>query len=197
MEAKRLAELEERHPTWELALTYPDQGNWLVAEYLELDVGRAVDFDQGHLEFQPMPDELHQAIVLFFVNALRATGLGTAIMAPFPVKLWENKFREPDVAFMRTENAERRRGKYWDGADLVVEVVSESNRKLDTETTRSEYARAAIPEYWIVDPARERITVLTLVGDAYEVAAACGLEERVASVQLPHFEVAVAAALQH
>src|SRR5690348_18132107 len=39
---------------------------------------------------------------------------------------------------------------------------SESNRKLDVEIKRQEYARAGIPEYWLVDPAEGRITVLTL-----------------------------------
>lgn len=45
------------------------------------------------------------------------------------------KFREPDIAFMKTENAHRRTDEFWDGADLVMEIVSgdEKDRKRDYE----------------------------------------------------------------
>jgi Uma2 family endonuclease len=35
--------------------------------------------------------------------------------------------------------------------DLVVEVVSTSSHRKDTITLRAAYARASIPEYWLVD----------------------------------------------
>jgi len=45
----------------------------------------------------------------------------------------------------------RRHNKYWEGADLVKEVVSgsEDDRQRDLVTKRREYAQAGIPEYWI------------------------------------------------
>lgn len=51
---------------------------------------------------------------------------------------------------------------YCEKADLVIEVVSDKNRPHDIETKRIEYARAGIPEYWIIDPKKETITVLVL-----------------------------------
>ena len=50
------------------------------------------------------------------------------------------------------------------GADLVIEVVSDQGRPRDLEIKRQEYAQAGIPEYWIVDPQLEQITVLALEG---------------------------------
>jgi Uma2 family endonuclease len=41
-----------------------------------------------------------------------------------------------------------------------MEVVSERNRRRDLVKKRREYALAGIPEYWIVDPQKETITVL-------------------------------------
>jgi tRNA U34 5-carboxymethylaminomethyl modifying GTPase MnmE/TrmE len=61
----------------------------------------------------------------------------------------------------------RRQNRYWLGADLVVEVVSPDNPERDTVTKRADYAEGRIPEYWIVSPEDETITVLTLAGDAY------------------------------
>jgi Uma2 family endonuclease len=97
--------------------------------------------------------------------------LGTLLFAPLRVKLWEGKYREPDLVFLSGEKPERLHGRYLDGADLVVEVVSGSaeDRHRDLVIKREEYAQAGISEYWIVDLAEEKITVLTLVGDAYWV----------------------------
>src|SRR5262249_24252580 len=52
-----------------------------------------------------------------------------------------------------------------------MEVVSEDDeeRRRDLDTKRREYARAGIPEYWIVDRREERITVLRLAGKRYVV----------------------------
>lgn len=51
---------------------------------------------------------------------------------------------------------------------LVVEVVSPSTAKNDYRAKHSEYAVLDIPEYWIVDPERQRVTVCTWVEGRYE-----------------------------
>lgn len=145
-----------------------------------------------------MPDEKHQAIVFFLVQALKAwsaTHGGKATMAPFPMRLWPEKFREPDVLFMKNENLVRCRTRLWLGADLVIEVLSESNRKTDLETKRTEYAEAGIPEYWIVDPAQATVTTLVLEGEEYAVAGIRGAGETVESRTLAGFRVDVDAVL--
>ena len=51
---------------------------------------------------------------------------------------------------------------------LVVEVVSPNQDKRDYRYKRSEYAARQIPEYWIVDPILNKVTVLELVEGLYE-----------------------------
>jgi len=34
------------------------------------------------------------------VELASTSGLGTVLFAPFPIKLWEGKIREPDIVFM-------------------------------------------------------------------------------------------------
>ena len=53
---------------------------------------------------------------------------------------------------------------------LVVEVVSpgKTNEDRDYRYKRSEYAARGIAEYWIVDPMKAQVTVLTLVDGLYE-----------------------------
>src|SRR5262249_35685884 len=83
------------------------------------------------------------------------------------------------------------------GADLVIEVVSEGseNRERDLVTKKREYAKAAIAEYWIVDPETFTITVLALAGDRgeYEVCGEYRSGMRALSRVLPEFSVDVSA----
>ncbi|GAB1543792.1 hypothetical protein NUACC21_64680 [Scytonema sp. NUACC21] len=53
---------------------------------------------------------------------------------------------------------------------LVVEVVSPGkiNEDRDYRYKRSEYAARGILEYWIIDPQKSQIVVLTLVDGFYE-----------------------------
>jgi Uma2 family endonuclease len=62
--------------------------------------------------------------------------------------------------------------------DLVVEIVSpgKQNEDQDYRYKRSQYQARGIPEYWIIDPIRHRITVLTLREGLYEDAVFTGTE---------------------
>jgi Uma2 family endonuclease len=50
---------------------------------------------------------------------------------------------------------------------LIVEVLSPSNPGNDLVIKRHYYAAGGIPQYWIVDPDKRTLTVLTLDGTAY------------------------------
>jgi Uma2 family endonuclease len=80
----------------------------------------------------------------------------------------------------------------WDGADMVIEVVSENDPDRDLVHKRQEYAEAGIPEYWIVDPRVERITVLKLAGGKYQVHGEFAPGQMAGSVLLDGFAVDVA-----
>ena len=56
---------------------------------------------------------------------------------------------------------------------------------------RQDYAEAHVPEYWIVNPLTESITVLRLQGNAYEEMGAYRREQSATSVARPDFSVAV------
>lgn len=52
---------------------------------------------------------------------------------------------------------------------LVVEVVSPSTKTDDYRSKRGEYGVLEIPEYWIVDPLEERVTLGILDHEFYEL----------------------------
>lgn len=186
-------------PIWELARQYPNQGEWSEQDYFALETDNFVEFDNGYLEFLPMPTLVHQRIMLFLYRLLHtfveAKALGEVLTAPLPIRLWNKKYREPDIIFLSGERRISTEDKYPTGADLVVEIVSEGkeDRERDLETKREEYALAGIAEYWIVDPKKKRIWVLMLEGDEYAVHGQFKEEERATSVLLAGFGVKVTA----
>ncbi len=66
---------------------------------------------------------------------------------------------------------------------LVVEVVSPNQEKRDYRYKRSEYAARGIPEYWIIDPMLQKITILEWIEGMYEEKVFQG-EDRIISPQL-------------
>ena len=119
-----------------------------------------------------MPTALHQALAVLLWNMfdrwLENDSDGRVTTAPFKIYLTDRLYREPDVAVMLGKNAHRRGDDRWKGADLVVEVISESNRQHDVVTKLADYAAASIPEYWIVDPAAKMIAIHVLSEGRYQ-----------------------------
>lgn len=150
----------------------PPQGCWSDSDYLWLagHLARLLELTDGRIEVLPMPTETHQFVLMFLYNALaaytRARG-GVVMIAPFPLRIREGKYREPDLLMLRDTGDSRRNDARWTGADLVVEAVSPEDPRRDYGVKRSDYAEAGVPEYWIVDPRPEMVTVLTLQGDTY------------------------------
>lgn len=179
-------------PVWDLALMYPFQGNWTVENYLALDGGLLIEYTEGFIRVLPMPTLLHQWIVRFLFRKLDAfvseRDLGEVLLAPLPVELAATKYREPDIVFLRPQRIKKWKG-HPVGADLVIEVVSEGqeNWQRDYVEKRTEYAAAGIAEYWIVDPQKRTITVLTLSGNEYREHGTFWERDRVSSVILDGF----------
>jgi Uma2 family endonuclease len=73
----------------------------------------------------------------------------------------------------------------------VVEIVSPDDVERDTVIKRADYAEAGLPEYWIVNPEEETITVLKLEGGAYMVHGVFSRAETATSVLLIGFTVSV------
>jgi Uma2 family endonuclease len=172
------------------------QGLWTREQYLRLtdDVPWLIEFTDGQLEVLPMPTERHQEILGFLYTLLlaflRPRG-GKVVFAPLRLQLGAEKFREPDLLVLRDANDPRRQNAYWRGADLVMEIVSPDNPERDTVVKRADYAGAGIPEYWIVHPDEETVTVLRLEGEHYTEHGVFHRGETATSVLLPGFAVAV------
>jgi Uma2 family endonuclease len=176
----------------------PPQGEWSEEQYLVLTDhrNRLVEFTDGFLEVLPLPTDKHQNVLQFlflaFFGSVQPRG-GKVQFAPLRLRIRPGKFREPDLMLFLSATDPRRQNRYWLGADLVVEVVSEDKPERDLLEKRDEYAEGHVLEYWIVNPQTETITVLRLRGNAYEEAGIYRRGDSATSVLLADFSFAVAA----
>jgi len=182
-------------PVWEIATLFPGQGDWSEEEYFALQGNHLIEFTDGCLELLPVPTMTHQLVLALLLDRLaafvRLGRRGLVLFAPLKVKLRDGKFREPDILFMFAKNRHRLGEEFWDRADLVMEVVHPDDPNRDYVTKQVDYAEAGIPEYWIADPSRKVVTVLTLREGAYAVHGEFGLGMTATSVLLPGFAVIV------
>lgn len=174
----------------------PLQGFWTAQQYLQLTdySRRLIEFVDGFLEVPPMPTDAHQVILLFLYEALRGfvhPRGGKVLVAPIRLQIHAGSYREPDILLVRDTKDPRRQNRYWVGADLVVEIVSPDDPERDTRDKVADYAEAHIPEYWIVNPVLETITILKLDGDAYAEHGLYRRGDTAASVLLEGFAVRV------
>jgi Uma2 family endonuclease len=186
--------------TWEedtLVLSLaPLQGRWPAEQYLLLtdQTNRLIEFTDGFVEVLPMPTDTHQVILRFIFLALYTflQPHGSIVLfAPLRLQIRADKFREPALLLVRDPHDPRRQNRYWLGADLVVEIVSHDNPERDTREKRADYAEAGIPEYWIVNPIDQTITVLRLEGDQYAAHGIFRRGDSATSAPLAGFTLAV------
>ena len=134
-------------------------------DYWSLPEGARAELIDGQLWDLASPSRVHQEILAELTVRVRAHvaqkgGPCKVYPAPFAVNLFADNttFVEPDVSVVCDREKLSDRG--CEGApDLVVEIVSPSNRGMDYVTKTNLYRDAGVREYWIVDPAMARTTV--------------------------------------
>jgi Uma2 family endonuclease len=144
------------------------QTRWTYEDYLLLpDDGKRYQIVRGELFMSAAPIPKHQIVsirlVFRILQYVEAHRLGICLCAPIDLLLAKDSVVQPDIIFIQ----ESRRGiigeKYLTAApDLVIEILSDSTRKLDLVLKRSLYAEHGVREYWIVDPKAERIDIHVL-----------------------------------
>lgn len=153
-------------------------------EYLNYDDGTDTryELEDGKLLAMPPASDTHEAIIMFLLHNLyrevirvnldwevRSSGTG--------IRTTKNKTRLPDLIVITPEQRKSIKGKsavLEVPPLLAVEVVSTESVQRDYNKKLLEYAAFKIPEYWIVDPIEQKITVFTLTGNQYQASVFTG-----------------------
>jgi Uma2 family endonuclease len=187
---------QTKKPAIEILQLFPLQGEWTESDYFNLpDTNHLIELSEGRIIIKDMPTDEHQKAVMKLSYAIYTfvleQELGEVRFSPMPVRLWQNKIREPDIIFMSKEHIDRINSKAWGVPDLAVEVISPSNKNDDKVEKFAEYAKAGITEYWIVDPINLIIEIYLLEKDKYVLKEQKQAGEIVSSTVLEGFKFAI------
>lgn len=137
------------------ALTYEDL-------LLLPDDGQRHEMIGGEHYGTPSPGTVHQRFLrrLSSVLDIFVTGhrLGEILFAPFDVLLSSADVVEPDLLFVGNRRRSRLTDKNIEGApDLVVDVISESTRRIDKKIKLRLYESSDVVECRLADPVIQTI----------------------------------------
>lgn len=151
-----------------------------IEDYLNYDDGTDARYElvNGELVELPSEDPINSTIAMALAFAFGAFGIPPyrfAIGHQIEVDSVDVTARQPDLIVHTDESiqavlsGERILRFGMPAPMLVVEVVSPGteNRDRDYIEKRQEYALRGIPEYWLIDPSREVVAVLSLENGAY------------------------------
>ena len=143
--------------------TYQD---WLDAPH---DEYARVELIDGEIYLFAAPGRRHQAVVVEISRQLSNHLRGKRCKiytGPIAVRLEKDSVVEPDIIVVCDPNKLTKAG-VEGPPDLIIEVLSPSNTRHDRFTKFMLYQRTGVPEYWIVDPEEDTLTIHRLVNDGY------------------------------
>lgn len=150
-------------------------------EYLALDPG---DLPEGRFEYvdgelvELMPESSwNDEIAAYLFLALVGMGISFRLIKTGTCEvevIGRPRTRIPDLVILREEHPEltRRRltiTRQMPPPRLIAEVISPGleNRERDTIDKRRQYAEINVPEYWLIDPELQTLTILKLENGSY------------------------------
>jgi Uma2 family endonuclease len=145
--------------------TYPTRGRrWTRAEYDRLvglgvfDEDERIELLDGQLMVREPQGSRHGVAIELADSALRAAlGPGWRVRVQLPVALDEGSEPEPDLSVVAGDPRESRH-QHPSRPALIIEVA-ESTLGLDRDVKGPLFARAGVPEYWIVNLVSETLEV--------------------------------------
>ncbi len=120
---------------------------------------------EGEIVVTPAPAPLHLVIAhrlaVLIDQAIGSASFGVIMQSP-DVYFADQSVLQPDLAILLRDRKERFGPRRIDGApNLAIEILSPSTRARDQGIKRDTYARHGVPEYWIVDPDAQAITIFS------------------------------------
>lgn len=177
-------------------------------DYLALDACELechAELIDGELIELPPEAGLNSSIVMFVVSHLLAINVSFTHIKPYccevqtPVlERGDAANRYPDLVILSDEHLRLIKKRTTITLEmppprLALEVVSpgQMNRHRDYVRKRAQYAAVGIPEYVIVDPEEQTVTVLILEQDDYREAGCYCDDQRVLSPTFPDLALTV------
>ncbi|MDR0584167.1 MAG: Uma2 family endonuclease [Treponema sp.] len=156
----------------------PAETHYTYKDYLETDEDYRAEFFDGHIYVASPPARYHQGIgrnLLLKIGNFLEGKPARVYPAPFGVRLFpksdlsDGTYVEPDITVICDPAKLDDRG--CNGPpDMIIEILSPSNRQNDMLVKFRKYLQAGVREYWIVDTEEKTVHVCILDGEQYRVS---------------------------
>jgi Uma2 family endonuclease len=163
------------------------------AEFLKLpETRQRCEVIDGELRYMtPAPTTVHQRISRNLFRLLDSFvvshGLGEVFYSPLDVLIRQAplRVRQPDLLFISQQRLGIiGRQHIESGPDLIVEILSPGNTRVDLEEKLADYATIEVQECWLVSPEGRTVEVLRRCQDGYARAGLYGLGDMLSSTVL-------------
>ena len=138
-------------------------------------------------------NDLLSSLLSFYVRFNKLGRIGTEKVM---ISLTRNDY-EPDLVFFSQEKVDTFKPDQvlFPAPDFIVEILSPKTAKYDKTTKKEDYALHRIPEYWIIDPIKQRVEqyILPASSKKYFPAKIIQYGEMIESTVISGFEINVAA----
>jgi Uma2 family endonuclease len=162
---------EVAHP---LPVPHPTGKPWTIADYRAMpEGGPRHELINGILYMTPAPRLPHQTTLglihhWFLLRYPPGQSGPRVVFAPFDVYLADDVVVQPDLLVVLPDRRHLLADDGFHGApSLVLEVSSPGTTTYDRHEKLLAYARAGVPEYWLVDPLGKTLEILRLHDGRY------------------------------
>ncbi|MCS6830535.1 MAG: Uma2 family endonuclease [bacterium] len=171
-------------------------------EWLQMpETNQPYEVVDGEIRMSPAPNLMHQRLVrrlILFLEELVPEDKGEILPSPIDVIISRSplRSRQPDIMLVLF----RKDG--WQNLqavleappgevvpDLVIEVLSPSERRQTVEEKIEDYRRIGVREFWLVSPEAETVEVLRLGKEGIERIGLYGRGDVVRSELLPDCQI--------
>ena len=164
------AEPDERYVIGGNMVMKKEETGYTIRDIEALSENERSELIDGKIYWMATPTTTHQRILNFlnfefYRYVKEKQGDCEVFISPFAVYLNETStYVEPDLVVVCDGGRIDEKGCHG-GPDLVIEIVSESSRRLDYVIKLFKYRMYGVREYWVVDPAMNRVQVYDLAKD--------------------------------
>ena len=163
-------------------LTPPDSGNY--------------ELHNGQIIFMATPIPLHQLVSNNLATDLtvhiRKYKLGRIFTAPMDTVFTSVDTFQPDILFLSNERLHLIGDKKIEGApDLVVEILSPSNKPKEMGYKKVIYEMTNVREYWVINLDKQILTQYENIEGEFVIRQVCKKNDTLKSFVIDGFETAV------
>ena len=139
--------------------------SYTIEDIYNLPQGKRAELIDGEIYMMASPSTIHQRLVMALSNRIYNyidSKQGSCKVFPSPFAVFLNAdneiYLEPDISVICDKSKITDEG--CKGApDWVIEIVSQSSKRMDYYIKLFRYRTAGVKEYWVVDPEKNHVIV--------------------------------------